>query len=257
MPARYTHHVLSDVPISGKMRPAELTPVRRRGLVDEVVQKLEHGIRSGAFEIGTKLPPEPQLQHQLGVGRTTVREAVKVLAHAGMLEVRQGDGTYVRATTSASHDLVERLGRAHARDILAVRRGLDLEMARVAAVVRTDEDIARMSELIQRMRRVLTASKPSTNEFADAEAELQLALAASSHNPVLVDLTSSFSIALRRVSGELAAMSGAMEACSAFHERVFDAVKDRNAARAQEATMEYLDWVSSRLSEMDGSSESV
>ncbi|MEU7634377.1 FadR/GntR family transcriptional regulator [Nocardia sp. NPDC049220] len=244
--------MLPDVPTAGKSRQAELTPVRKRGLVDEVVQRLERGIRNGIFGVGTKLPPEPQLQAQLGVGRTTVREAVKVLAHAGMLEVKQGDGTYVRAKTSTSRELLERLSRAHPQDVLAVRRGLDLEMARISTRARTDEDINRMSDLIARMREILAAPDLGANEFAQADAEFRFAIAASTHNPVLVDLSTSFSIALRRLSEQLAAMPGATEMCAALHERTFHAINNRDTLGAQEATTQYLDWIASKLSELEG-----
>ncbi|MGW4331135.1 FadR/GntR family transcriptional regulator [Nocardia sp. NPDC004573] len=247
--------MLPDASTGGRAGQAELTPVRRRGLVDEVVQKLDEGIREGVFPPGAKLPPEHQLQAQLGVGRTTVREAVKVLVHVGMLEVRQGDGTYVRATTSGSRELVERLRRAHSKDVLAVRRGLDLEMVRMAALARTDDDLTKIGAVIERMRRILSSPGLGSNEFAEADTELRIAMAASTHNPVLVDLTSSFAIALTRVSGQLAALPGAMDACVTRYERVFDAVRDRDIRQAQEATTEYLDWVTSKLSEVEGGSE--
>ncbi|MBF6222502.1 FadR family transcriptional regulator [Nocardia abscessus] len=249
--------VLPDVPAAGKPRPAELAPVRKRGLVDEVVQTLEHGIRNGAFQVGSKLPPEPQLQAQLGVGRTTVREAVKVLAHAGMLEVKQGDGTYVRATTTTSRELVERLSRAHTQDVLAVRRGLDLEMARMSTLARTDEDIDRMSELIARLHEILAAPDRSSREFADVDTQLRLAIATSTHNPVLVDLSASFAIAMRRLSEQLAAMPGAMETCTALHECLLHAIRDRDRLSAQEATTQYLDWVASKLEELEPGSAGV
>ncbi|MET9030444.1 GntR family transcriptional regulator [Nocardia sp. NPDC004168] len=243
--------MLPDVPTAGKPMQAELTPIRKRGLVDEVVQRLEHGIRSGAFEVGSKLPAEPQLQAQLGVGRTTVREAVKVLAHAGLLEVKQGDGTYVRAAASTSHELVERLSRAHTRDVLAVRRALDFETARLSTLARSDDDISRMSELIAGLHEILAAPDLGSRKFAEVDAQLQLAIATSTHNPLLVDLSTSFAIAMRRVSEQLAAIPGAIEMCTALRERTFHAIRDRDRLSAQESMTQYLDWAASKLSELE------
>lgn len=69
--------------------------VRRTGLVAQVVDGFEDEIVSGRWAVGSRIPPEPVLAEMVGVGRNTVREAVQVLAHSGMLERRQGSGTYV------------------------------------------------------------------------------------------------------------------------------------------------------------------
>ncbi|RMD78800.1 MAG: FadR family transcriptional regulator, partial [Chloroflexi bacterium] len=71
--------------------------ITRRRLVEQVIDHLRQQIATGTYPIGSRLPPEPQLMAQIGVGRSTVREAIRALAHEGLLEVRQGDGTYVRA----------------------------------------------------------------------------------------------------------------------------------------------------------------
>lgn len=230
-----------------KPRRGGLTPVSKRGLVEEVVTKLEAELRNGAFEVGTKLPPEPQLQAQLGVGRTTIREAVRVLAHAGMLDVRQGDGTYVRAKTMANRELAGRLERAHALEVLAVRRALDIEMVRIAALARSESDLVELTEIVERMRGILKSPDRDADAFADAGTELHLAVAASTHNEVLIDVYSSFATVLRRACGELARMPGAMEACFSRHERLLEAITDRNPKRAQAVTAKYLDLVNERL----------
>ncbi len=74
------------------------------GLVDHAIDQLRQSITTGEWPVGTRIPPtEPNLATALGVGRNTVREAVRALAHSGILEVRRGgDGTYVRATSEIS-----------------------------------------------------------------------------------------------------------------------------------------------------------
>ncbi|PRC57877.1 GntR family transcriptional regulator, partial [Mycobacterium sp. ITM-2017-0098] len=74
----------------------------RAGLVDQVIDQLRHTIASGEWPVGRRIPNETVLVESLGVGRNPVREAVRALAHAGLLDVRQGDGTYVRATSEVS-----------------------------------------------------------------------------------------------------------------------------------------------------------
>jgi DNA-binding FadR family transcriptional regulator len=69
----------------------------RLSLVDSAVAELRSAVARGEWPVGERIPTEPRLSEQFGVGRNTVREAVRVLVHAGLLETRQGDGTYVRA----------------------------------------------------------------------------------------------------------------------------------------------------------------
>lgn len=72
---------------------------RRSGLSDQVITELRNQITSGEWPVGSRIPTEPELVEQLGVARNTVREAVRALAHNGLLDIRQGSGTYVVATS--------------------------------------------------------------------------------------------------------------------------------------------------------------
>src|ERR1700759_1625593 len=74
-----------------------LRTARRVGVIDEVLAQMEDLVASGEWPVGSRIPPEPELVGHLGVGRNSVREAVRALSHAGVLEARQGDGTYVRS----------------------------------------------------------------------------------------------------------------------------------------------------------------
>lgn len=162
-----------------------LTTAHRTGLVDQVIEQLRQSITSGEWPVGHRIPNEAVLVETLGVGRNTVREAVRALAHAGILQVRQGDGTYVRATSEVSGAL-RRLCGTELRDVLQVRRGLEVEGARLAAAHRTDDDLAELRALLTRRDDCLRDG--DTEEFARADAEFHLATVRSSHNAILVEL---------------------------------------------------------------------
>src|ERR1700754_2247420 len=102
--------------------------------------QLESLIAAGEWPVGTKIPPEPELVAAFGVGRNTVREAVRALEHAGLLEPRRGDGTYVRATSDLGAALLRRARRTNVLHVLAVRAGLERDAAATAAVHRTEAD---------------------------------------------------------------------------------------------------------------------
>lgn len=117
-----------------------LTTTHRTGLVDQVIEQMRQAIRAGDWPVDQRIPPEPELVAALGVGRNTVREAVRALAHAGLLEVRQGDGTFVRATSEIS-GAVRRMCGSELREVRQVRKVLEVEAARLAATNRTDDDL--------------------------------------------------------------------------------------------------------------------
>lgn len=162
-----------------------LVTARRSGLVEQVIEQLRASISSGEWPVGQRIPNETVLVESLGVGRNTVREAVRALAHAGLLEVRQGDGTYVRATSEVSGAL-RRLCGTEWRDVLQVRRALEVEAARGAAARRTVQDLAEMRKLLARRDECLSGG--DTDEFACADADFHLAVVRSSHNGTLTEL---------------------------------------------------------------------
>ena len=79
-----------------------LQHAERLSLVERVIDQLRTQITAGSWECGERIPTEPQLSDMLGVGRNTVREAVRALVHTGLLEVRQGAGTFVRSNRDPS-----------------------------------------------------------------------------------------------------------------------------------------------------------
>ncbi|MFE7234013.1 FadR/GntR family transcriptional regulator [Streptomyces sp. NPDC057596] len=85
-----------------------------------MISELRAEIARGAWRVGERIPPEGQLAESLGVSRLSVREAVRVLVHSGLLSTRQGAGTYVTATDEAQVALRRHLGSVTADDILDV-----------------------------------------------------------------------------------------------------------------------------------------
>ncbi|WP_197379349.1 FadR/GntR family transcriptional regulator [Mycolicibacterium mengxianglii] len=162
-----------------------LITARRTGLVGQVIEQLRTSVTSGEWQVGQRIPNETVLVESLGVGRNTVREAVRALAHVGILEVRQGDGTYVRATSEVSGAL-RRLCGAEWREVLQVRRALEVEGARLAAARRTAEDLVELRALLARRDACLANS--DTDEFARADADFHFVVVRSSHNATLTEL---------------------------------------------------------------------
>lgn len=162
------------------------TSVRRGGLIDQVIERLRNEITTGRWPVGCRIPTEPELVELTGTGRNTVREAVQALVHAGLLERRQGSGTYVLADSELAVAVGRRVAGARHRDVLEVRRTLEVGAARLAARRRTAKDCQQLQDLIS--QRDAHRAAGDLDAAAGADVELHLAIARASRNPVLAEL---------------------------------------------------------------------
>lgn len=105
-------------------------------------------IASGEWPIDSRIPIEPELMAELGVGKTTVREAVRSLASLGMLETLPGRGTFVRSRTPITQVLTEYLADYTLGEIQSYRRALEIEAVQLAAQHRTEDHLARMRDTL-------------------------------------------------------------------------------------------------------------
>ncbi|MGW5732687.1 MULTISPECIES: FadR/GntR family transcriptional regulator [Streptomyces] len=170
-----------------------LGSLRPSPLVEQATQRLREQITGGQWPIGSKLPGETTLAKELGIGRSTVREALRSLAGAGLVKARQGAGVFVVATEPVA-DWPARLRRAAVSDVYEVRMLVEVQAARLAALRRTDEDITAMREALEGRRAAASASDAA---FVDADIALHAAVVAAAGNPVLTDLFAEFSPVLR------------------------------------------------------------
>ncbi|MFC7766459.1 FadR/GntR family transcriptional regulator [Leucobacter soli] len=107
---------------------------------------LRRHITTGTWPVGTRIPIEPELAEQIGVGRSTVREAVRSLASIGMLETLPGRGTFVRSAAPTSTLLNEFLNDFTLEEILSYRRALEIEAAQQAALHRSEDDLVALEQ---------------------------------------------------------------------------------------------------------------
>lgn len=206
----------------------KLTKITKGSLVETAIESLRHAIEQGHWAIGDRLPVEADLSESLGVSRNTVREAVRVLVHVGMLETRQGDGTYVRATRDAGETL-RRISRSQLRDKLEVRIMLETEAAKLAAKRRDARDVERMTLALDNRGK---AGNDIVERIHHDQA-FHTALVAASHNPALSELYDYFahSIALTIEQTELD--SELPEPSQEDHELLLAAIRRQDEAKAE------------------------
>ncbi|MBA6435677.1 MULTISPECIES: FadR/GntR family transcriptional regulator [Streptomyces] len=163
-----------------------LTSPRRSALADQVIAQLRAQITSGEWPVGSRIPTEPELVEQLGVARNTVREAVRALAHNGLLDIRQGSGTYVLATSELAGVMHRRFAGADPRHVAELRSALETKAAQLAAERRTEQDLKQLDAQLDRRERAWEAGDPDA--FVEADATLHMAVVAAAHNDVLAEL---------------------------------------------------------------------
>lgn len=214
-----------------------LATTRRTGLVDQVIDQMRELVAGGEWPVGQRIPPEPELVTALGVGRNTVREAVRALAHAGLLEVRQGDGTFVRATSELSGAL-RRLCATELRDVLETRHAIEVEGARLAAARRTDTELAELAALLADRDQAL-ADKDFDN-LATKDVRFHLRLMECSHNAVLTELYRGFTEAVQS-SVATAVDIQHPTGWHVSHAGLLDAIRDQNPDRAAREAGEFIE----------------
>ena len=169
--------------------------ILRKSLADEVASHLQEKILKGGYKVDQKLPIEAELMRSFGVGRSTIREAVRILVNSGFLRVQQGLGTFIEDTTGINEPLFQRLKRADPKDINEVRQTLEMKIAEKAAMNRTGNDISKLEYFLD--KRTKAANENMLAECVDAHINFYIVLAEASKNNVLADLYKLFAIQLK------------------------------------------------------------
>jgi len=169
--------------------------IPRKSLADELASALQEKILKGSYKVNQKLPVEAELMHNYGVGRSTVREAVKILVNSGFLRVQQGVGTFVEENSGFNEPLSHRMKRASAQSIADVRQILEMKVAEQAATHRTGNDISKLEHFLSKRNKA--ADKNLVTEAIDAHISFHLVLADASKNDVLAGLYKQFLMQLK------------------------------------------------------------
>jgi DNA-binding FadR family transcriptional regulator len=179
------------------MTPAAHAPrvEPRQTRIRQTIEQLRAAIADGSWPLGSKIPTEPQLVEALGVGRNTVREAVRALVHAGVLESRQGSGTYVISTDELAGAVARRFSDARLAEAVEVRRAFEVEAARLAASRRTAEDLAALDRALADRETAWRSGRVA--DFVEADAALHTTIVAAAHNTMLAELYASVGAAMR------------------------------------------------------------
>ncbi|RJO73538.1 FadR family transcriptional regulator [Nocardia panacis] len=210
--------------------------VRRHPLAAQTAELLMTRIRAGEWPLGHRLPGETTLAVQLGVGRSTLREAVRELAGKGVLDSRQGAGVFVTALEATENwDTV--LRHTAIVSVIEARIAIEAEAAALAADRRTRADLR-----VLRARLAARAGHTESAALVDADMAFHRAVVVAGHNDVLTQLFDSFLPRLRSAMIDMLDIAPlrSESADHAAHQRLLDAIVAKNASAAAEFSRTHL-----------------
>lgn len=216
-------------------------PMRRTNLSERIADQLRTEIIEGRLR--GKLPGHRELAGSFSVGMSSVREAISMLASAGLLEVRAGRGTFVVEGASealALHALREPRSRRETEQVIEARQVLELELVALAASRARDEHVVRMREALGRMESALGDS----HAYAEADLEMHLAIAQAADNPFLLAALQHFALLLKEsmeISSEHAAHEvGDLRFSLESHRELVDRIEAGDGDRARAVLLEIM-----------------
>ena len=171
--------------------PHQLKPIKPKRISDQVFDQLRELIFRGEFKAGEKILTERELAEAFGVSRTSVRDAINKLVVMGLLDQKQGQGTFVRSPESKEKSIlatmVESQG-ASITDLLEVRMGLECNAAAMAASRAVEKDFQFMEKSIEEMQKEVKSGRLGT----EADASFHMAIAYATNNPLQVFIMKNF-----------------------------------------------------------------
>jgi len=225
----------------------EFTPVKTRRLYEDIVEQIKQFIDEGQLKPGDQLPAERELAERLQVSRVSVREAIKSLEMLGFVDIRPGDGTFIRDTNT--DDIIRPLAmflaveRHSLLDMFELRRIFETAAAGLAAVRADAAEVVQIGVYLDRMKQGVNLQDSEKGEEFDTA--FHYAVAEATHNSLLVRLfrTVAEDFAKANSTARRQLFIGSVDNVQKIvdqHVRIFQAIQARDAGAASAAMLEHL-----------------
>jgi GntR family transcriptional regulator, transcriptional repressor for pyruvate dehydrogenase complex len=220
---------------------------RRESPSTEVARKILDFLLASDYKPGAKLPSERQLAASLAIGRSSVRDALRPLVWLGIIEVRQGDGTYLRSLSSETLPKVVEwgllLGDERVLDLVEARHSIETATVRLAAERRTEAEIADLDAAVRR----LEAAIVDEADWVDADINFHVTIASIARNSVLHGILTNIQSLLRYWIEEASRSDMALGRALEIHAEIAEAIAAGDGDRAVSAMSEHLVIATERL----------
>ena len=172
-----------------------LEKTRRLSLVEQVIKQMEKMIESHQWAVGEKIPAEPDLMELFDVSRNTLREGIRSLVHAGLLETRQGIGTTVKSASSFQVAVANQISKSDILETLEVRLALEKEAAHLAAKRRTVFDLVEIEQALENCHQARELN--DYQRFVKQDLLFHKTIVKAAHNQMLLAIYESLTDALQ------------------------------------------------------------
>ncbi len=214
-----------------------LKKTSRVSLVEQVAFQIEELIEGGQWVVGDKLPPEMELMEEFGVSRNTLRESIRALAHAGLLETKQGSGTIVCSSSALSVALHRHFEKSSLIETLEVRLALEREAAQLASQRRSEADVVVLQDCINKCR--VAAEKKDIEAFVTADITFHQMVVKAAKNQVLQDLYEHMTDSIYTSIHDLM-MDSHFTYDSEIHDNLMEAIRDQDINSSSRFVNEYI-----------------
>jgi GntR family transcriptional repressor for pyruvate dehydrogenase complex len=212
----------------------------RENISEKIIEHVKEMIVNGQLKPGDRLPAEETLASQMGVGRGTVREALRVLAYVGLLE-RRKNGTYIAegAGKKNSDDSITSAIRQYSgyMEIIEVRRVVEPELAALAAARATPEQVTELGDHYQRMLR----EQGDRERFIDDDNQFHRIIFAAAGNSLFQKIMATIQEVMRDNQAQVIRRSQIMPRSLEFHERLYAAIKEGDSTSARRIMREHVE----------------
>ena len=207
----------------------DIAPLIKRSLVDQALEQLRLRIAEGVWAVGERLPTEPELCAELGISRNTVREAMRVLAFSGLIEIRQGDGSYLRSMTDPLGTM-RALSHCTLGQAQETRQILEVEAIGLAAQRHTASDLRALRTALDTSAALYQGDLEA---YISADLAFHQRLVDAAHNPALSELYQYFSAIVGAQLRQTLNLSPRRQAVFDLHVALLDAVEQQDPERAK------------------------
>ena len=221
-------------------------PIKPKRISDQVFDQLRELIFRGEFKPGDQILPERDLAEALGVSRTSVRDAINKLVVMGLLEHRQGQGTFVRQPDTRDNHLLAaamETQEASLEDLLEVRMGLECNAAALAAHRAIENDLHFLEKSIEEMREEVESGRLGT----EADVSFHMAIAYATKNPLQVYIMKNFYdylfIGIKENLAHLYEDPGNIKKIIHQHSQIYAAIKRHDPDQAFVAMRQHIEFV--------------
>jgi GntR family transcriptional repressor for pyruvate dehydrogenase complex len=222
-----------------------LEPIKSTRIYEEIIRQVKGMIAEGRLKSGDRLPPERDLAEKFVVSRTSVREALRALESLGLVEVRPGEGTFVREVSVEA--LIEPLAlvmlsqREAIGELFEARRLLEPAIARLAATRATPDEIHEMERILETQAKEVAAAKTGLSQ----DAEFHAAIGTAAHNRAITRIAHAIMDLLTQSREESLNTPGRPTRSHEDHRRVLTAIRARDPEAAEQAMLDHLEAVES------------